>query len=310
MGKIEGFIAAPLTAFHADGGVNLDIIPAYAKFLHANGVVGAFVNGTTGEGLSLTLDERLAIAEQWVQTAPTGFKVIVHVSHTCARSTGELSRHAARIGADGIGEMGPLFYRPSTVKDLVYHSALTAAQVPDLPYYYYHIPSMSGVCFPMIDFLRAAAPHIPNFTGIKYTHEDLVDYRQCCEFQEQQYDILYGRDETYLCALALGGRGAVGSTYNIMAPLYLQLRQAFADGALDEAARLQQVSMCIIDALIETTRFNAALKVVMKLLGLNLGGVRPPLQDLDEETCAQLQQRLEANGFQKYMSRGLNPDAT
>ncbi len=303
MAKIDGFVAAPLTAFHADGSVNLDIVPAYASFLHTNGVVGAFVNGTTGEGLSLTLGERLALAEQWVQAAPTGFKVIVHVSHTCTLSKEELSRHAVRIGADGIGEMGPLFYRPGTVEDLVHHSALTAAQVPDMPYYYYHIPSMSGVCFAMVDFLRAAAPRIPNLTGIKYTHEDLVDYKQCRAFREQQYDILYGRDETFLCALALGGQGAVGSTYNIMAPLYVRLRQAFAGGALAEAARLQQVSMCIIEALVETTCFNAALKEVMKLIGLNLGGVRSPLKDLDQEALTRLQRRLKEHDFQTYMNK-------
>jgi N-acetylneuraminate lyase len=81
--RFRGLTAAPFTPFHADRSVNLDVIPAYARFLSANGVSAAFVCGTTGEGLSLTLDERLAVAEKWTQSAGPKLPVIVHVGHTC-----------------------------------------------------------------------------------------------------------------------------------------------------------------------------------------------------------------------------------
>jgi N-acetylneuraminate lyase len=308
MNKTEGLIAAPLTAFHPDGNVNLDIIPAYASFLCAGGVIGVFVNGTTGEGLSLTLAERMVLAEQWMKATPPDFKVIIHVSHTCPLSAGELARHAERIGATGIGEMGPVFYRPNTVEALADAAAQTAAQVPDLPYYYYHIPSMNGVGFPMIDFLQVAAPRIGNLAGIKYTHEDLVDYDRCLAFKDGAYDILYGRDETLLSALILGCRGAVGSTYNIMAPLYTRLRQAFTDGNLDEAHRYQRLSMEVIRLLIETSCFNAAMKESLRVLGLDLGGVRSPLGDIRPEEKTHLQNRLEKIGFRDFANRGIERD--
>ena len=239
--KTEGLIAAPMTAYRPDGTVNPDIIPSYAEFLQSNGIVGVFINGTTGEGYSLAVEERKAIAENWMKTVPGEFKVIVHVSHTCAVSAWDLARHAAQIGAWGIGEMGPIFYKPNNVEELTDYSAQTAAQAPDLAYYYYHMPSMNGVCFPMLEFLRAAEPKIPKLAGIKYTHEDLVDFELCREFNDGKYDILYGRDETLLCSLALGCRGAVGSTYNIMAPLYTRLIDAFDSGDLTEARRLQRM---------------------------------------------------------------------
>jgi len=295
--KTKGLIAAPMTAYHPDGTVDLNIIPAYADFLRSNGVVGVFINGTTGEGLSLTLEERMVLAERWVKAVPGNFKVIVHVSHTCAASAWDMARHAAQIGAWGIGEMGPLFYRPDRVEDLAEYAAKTAAQVPEIPYYYYHMPSMNGVCFPMIDLLRAADPIIPNLTGIKYTHEDLVDFELCREFNGGKYDILYGRDETLLCALALGCRGAVGSTYNIMAPLYTRLIDAFDSGNLNEARRLQRLSMKVIRRLAETTSFIAALKEVMKMIGLDLGEVRSPLKNIEAAKIVRLKRGLKELDF-------------
>ena len=80
--KIEGLVAASLTGFHPDGSVNLEIIPAYAEMLSKNGVVGVFVNGTTGEGDKLTFNERRALAEKWVGSAPRELCVIIHVGYT------------------------------------------------------------------------------------------------------------------------------------------------------------------------------------------------------------------------------------
>lgn len=302
--KVDGFIAAPLTGFYPDGRLNLDIIPEYARFLHGNGVAGVFVNGTTGEGFSLTVEERLATAEWWVQAAPRDFKVIVHVSHTCVPIVYEMAKHAAQIGAFGIGEMGPIFYKPPSIDALVDYAAGTAEQAPNLPYFYYHMPSMSGVCFPMVDFLRLAAKRIPNLTGIKYTHEDLVDYKRCLDFEECKYAMLYGRDETLLCALALGCRGAVGSTYNIMAPLYAKLKLAFENGNREEAERLQDLSMQVIRLLIDTTSFNSALKAVMALLGYDLGGVCSPLRDIKPEARGALEKGLKQLGFFNFANKG------
>jgi N-acetylneuraminate lyase len=305
--KIKGFIAAPVAAYHPDGAVDLDIIPSHAAFLRSNGVVGVFINGTTGEGFSLSLKERKAIAERWVKAGSDEFRVIVHVSHTCAISARDMARHAAQIGAWGVGEMGPIYYRPNNVEELTDYAAQTAAEAPGLAYYYYHMPSMNGVRFPMVDFLRSAEPKIPNLAGIKYTHEDLVDFELCREFNDGKYDILYGRDETLLCSLALGCRGAVGSTYNIMAPLYTRLIDAFDSGNLPEARRLQLTSIQVIQLLAGTGSFNSALKEVMKMIGLNLGGVRSPLKNIEPAKIAGLKIGLEELGFFDFCSKKL-PD--
>ena len=76
---LPGLVAAPFTPFRADGELALDVVPVQARALVANGVIAAFVCGTTGEGSSMTNDERERVTEAWVAARPAGLKVIAHV---------------------------------------------------------------------------------------------------------------------------------------------------------------------------------------------------------------------------------------
>src|SRR5688500_8411040 len=116
---LKGLIAAPFTAFHDNGSLNLAMVEKQAQSLAANGVTGAFICGTTGECLSLTTEERKQVAERWRAVAPPGLKVIVHVGHVGLSDCQTLSAHAQKIGADAIGCFAPSFFKPASVEDLV-----------------------------------------------------------------------------------------------------------------------------------------------------------------------------------------------
>ena len=300
---VKGLIAAPLTGYRDDGLVNLDVVTPYAELLQANRVAGVFVNGTTGEGMSLTLDERRALSERWVQAVPQGFRVMIHVGHTCQTESRALAAHAADIGAAAIGEIGPVFFRPGSVEALVDYCAATAAAAPDLPYYYYHMPSMNQVLFPMSEFLRLAEEAIPNLAGIKYTHSDIADYEQCLGFRDGKYDILFGRDEFLIEGLKVGAHGAVGSTYNFMAPLYHELIAAFRAGDRAEAERLQAISAGTCEILNGTICAGSCLKAILKTMGLDLGGMRRPQVNLSPEAVTKLVASLKDAGTFEYLNR-------
>jgi len=298
---IEGLIAASFTPMHDDGSVNLAPIEAYADLLRRHGVAGVFACGTTGESLSLTVAERMEITRRWADVAAEGFKVIIHVGATSIEDCRTLARHAAEAGVFGIGAMGPCFFRPQTVEDLAAFCAEIASAAPDLPFYYYHIPGMTGVEFPMADFLEAAADAVPTLAGIKYTWEDLMDFGRCLDVAGGRFDLLYGRDETLLAGLALGARGAVGSTYSFSAPLYVRMMEAFGAGDLDTARDLQRRSREMIHLLYSTTRaFLPAAKSVMKMVGLDCGPVRPPMRNLTADEAEHLRAELERLGFADY----------
>ena len=302
MNKTVGLIAATATVFHPDDSVNCDIIPSYAQMLHASGVAGVFVNGTTGEGMSLSLSDRRATAERWVNAAPEGFKVIIHVGHTCQQESCGLALHAARIGAAAVGEIGPVFYRPDTVDALADYIAATASAAPELPYYYYHMPSMNQIKFPMLELLKRMRD-VSNFAGIKYTFEDLDDYERCIRFADGKYDVLFGRDERLLEAIRRGAQGAVGSTYGIMAPLYRKLTRAFHVGDKVEAQRLQDLASITIKIIADTGAFFSAIKAILSELGLDVSPkVHLPLTTLDTDAIAKLISDLKAEGAWKYIN--------
>lgn len=291
-----GLIAAPFTGMDPDGGLNLNLIERQARSLAANRVRGAFICGTTGEGLSLTTAERKQVAERWAAVAPPELKLIVHVGHNSIEESQTLAAHAEKIGAHAFATIGPTFFRPGSTAQLVSFCAQVAAGAPRLPFYYYHMPAITGVNPPMEEFLRLAGKRIANFAGVKFTDENLMAYAQCLNFEGGRFNILFGRDEILLAALALGATGAVGSTYNYMAPLYHRLLAAFQSGDLAEARRCQLAVIAII-AVMNRHGGLPAGKAMMKLIGLDCGPVRPPLRNLTPAECETLERELAAVGF-------------
>src|SRR6266576_325362 len=152
--RLTGLIAAPFTAMHADGSLNLDMIQRQARALAEGRVSGAFICGTTGEGLSLTTGERLQVAEQWMAVAPQPLRVIVHVGHQSVSESRTLAAHAEKIKASAFATIGPTFFRATNLEQLVDFCAQVAAGAPGLPFYYYHLPGMTGADLPMFDFLK------------------------------------------------------------------------------------------------------------------------------------------------------------
>src|SRR2546430_1649819 len=133
-GRLNGLIAAPFTALHPDGSVNLAMIESQALSLVNNRVSGAFICGTTGEGLSLTTNERLQVVEQWMAAAPRSLRIIVHVGHPSLPESRALAAHAQKIGAFAFAAIGPTFFRASSVEQLVEYNVQVAAGAPDLPF--------------------------------------------------------------------------------------------------------------------------------------------------------------------------------
>lgn len=302
MKRLSGLIAAPHTAFRADGSLALDVIPLQARLLAHNGVSGAFICGTTGEGSSLTGEERRQVVEAWVAARPAGLAVIVHVGHLSIGDACAYAAHAQAAGADAVAALAPSFFRPPGLTELVSWCARIAAAAPKLPFYYYHMPAMTGVSFPAADFLQAANAVIPNLAGVKFTHENLMDFGRSMEVADGKFTMLFGRDEILLSGLVLGAPGAVGSTYNFAAPLYLRIIEAFKRGDLAAARRDQLKAMDFIEVLGRHGGLSAG-KTAMKLIGIDCGPVRLPLRVVSAAEEKSLRESFERIGFFDYCSK-------
>lgn len=307
---LSGLIAAPFTPMHADGSVNAGIIPAYYAMLKKNSVTGAFICGSTGEGVSLTMAEKKSVAAAWVSAAKgdADFTVMLFLGGTSVADCRELALYAREIGANAISFTAPFYFKPANAAMLAAACAEVAAAVPDMPFYYYNIPVLTGVHIPMYDLLREVDGKIPNFAGIKYTHEDFMDFLSCMRYKNGKYNMLWGRDENMLSALVLGTRGSVGSTFNYAAPLYHELIRAYETGNLEKARELQQQSIDMIRLLGKYGGI-ATGKAYMRLVGIDCGEFRLPVKNMSAKEFELFKKDVEAIGFDRYASAGGDPKA-
>jgi len=301
--SLTGLVAATHTPFHADGSLNLNAVEAQAAHLAANGVSYAFIGGTTGESSSLALAERRALAVRWMEvTRGAKLKVIVHVGANCLGDARDLAAQAQQLGAVAISALAPSYFKPGNVARLVDCVADIAAAAPELPFYYYEIPLLTGINLAPSEFLAQAADRIPNLAGIKFTSNNLMEYQLCRAFRGGAFDMPYGFDEIMLSALALGATGAVGSSFNFAAPIYLRLMRAFAAGDL-KTAREEQFRSVQTIAVLAARGYMGAAKATMKMLGVDVGPARLPNGSLSAEQQATLRAELEKLGFFDWVKR-------
>lgn len=296
--KIKGLIVAPFTPFDKNGELDLSPIADYGKLLKNNGLIGVFINGSSGEGYMLTVEERMKLAEKWVATVPEGFKVIVHVGATCIKDSYKMAQHAQEIGAFGIGAMASPFPKAGRVEELVKYCEEIAAGAPKLPFYFYHIPVLNGVYLPMLPFLKTAEDRIPNLAGIKYTYENLYEYNQCMLYKDGKFDMLHGQDESILNGLIMGGaQGGISGTGNYIGNILVGVIEEYNKGNIEKARELQNYAQDVINVIAKYRGNIVCGKRIMKFLGLDLGINRTPFQNITDEEEAVIRKELEAIDF-------------
>lgn len=278
--------SAPPTPFDEHGELLLASIEPLADHLVNIGVNGVFVCGTTGESANLTTEERKAVAQRWMEVAGDRLQVLIHVGHTAHKEAADLARHAREIGSHGIGSVAPYYFKPAGIHELLNWLEPVAAAAGDLPFYYYHIPALTGVNLPVAPLLRAGRERIPNLAGAKFTFENLADFAACQEAMPEG-TIFFGRDEILLAALSLQARAAVGATYTLLAPLYWQLLSAFEAGDLILAREKQSQASHAI-AVLGQFGGQVAIKALLNRQGIPVGESRPPLMRLSAEQRAAL----------------------
>ena len=299
--KINGLIAAPYTPMSNTGKINPMIIPNYSEFLKKKGIKGVFICGTTGEGLSLSIEERFIIANEWIKQKSPEFKVIIHVGTTSLEQSKSLAIHAQKIGADAISTMAPMFLKPNNINNLVKFCKEIAKEANDTPFYYYNIPSISGVELSMVDYINLASKEIPSFYGMKFTHNNFMEMQSCINLNNNKWNILHGLDEVLLAGLSFGITGAVGSTYNFLGNLYNSIIQEFKNGKIENARKKQLISVRIIETMIKYGGSIVAGKSMMKLIGIDCGPTRSPLPKLSDNEFSKLKEELKKVDFYKYL---------
>jgi N-acetylneuraminate lyase len=243
----------------------------------------------------------MEVAAEFVKAARKRLLIIVHVGHSSIAEAKLLAAHAAEIGADAFSSVAAFYFKPTSPRILANCMAEIASAAPGLPFYYYHIPHLTGVAMDMIEFLQFAGRLIPNLAGIKYTAPTISEYQACLNYENGKFDILFGLDELLLPALSVGAKGAIGSTYTFAAPVYYETIRQFNGGDMAAARENHYYMIKVIRLLLKKYPPIPAQKAIMKMLGWDFGPCRLPLATLDQDSYEKFCQELNNLSFMEKM---------
>jgi len=238
----KGLMVPVFTPFHDDKKltINYEMIDKYAHFLKAKGMHGVMVNGMTGEGMTLTLDERKKLAEKWFEvTRKYDLKMLLNIGGISITETYELAEHAERLKVDAVMLMPDLFYKPITEVDLVKYIKDIVMYMPTRPVFYYHIPFLTNVHMDFYHFLDLVEKEIKLFAGIFYADDGLS---KIMSLREKKPDYLYivGLGTSMMGYMAEGFDAISMTAFNIYPEMMKELFDLMKDYKMREAYMLKE----------------------------------------------------------------------
>lgn len=288
-------MAPVFTVFNKDLSVNTEIIPQYAKFLHDSGVPAVLVHGTSGEGMSMTVEERKKVAEKWVSSVRcTKQHVMVQVGGCPLPDAQELARHAEKIGAHSILCLPELYFKPSTPQELIDYLKLISQAAPNTPLLYYHIPAWTCVDINMEQFLEQSVGQIPTFHGIKYTSNDLAEGYNALKAANGRYAVFLGADTLIEPAFALGFDSIIATSLNIIPGHSVKIVEAIQENRIADARAVQGKLTAACKIITKDGAWVPTMKAAMNFVTpINVGLARPPLRNLTEDQIKTLHSGLK-----------------
>ncbi|CAO1355196.1 unnamed protein product [Diamesa serratosioi] len=277
LANFKGVIAPVFTPFLKDSSINYEVIHEYAGLLKSKGVSAFLVNGTTGEGMSLSVAERKKVTEKWMEVCKKiDNLVMVQISGCPLPDVVELAKHASALKVDGILCLPELYFKPKSISQLVDYMKNISTHCQDIPLYYYHMPKNTQVDLNMGQFMEKAKKEIPNFCGIKYTSGDLDQGYPCLEHGQ----VFLGSASILCGALALGFDSAIMTLLNLEPEICIKIVELMKAQKVDEARKQQQLLNKQIKAYLEEKNLDwvPAMKSAFnkKFSSVDLGICRKP----------------------------------
>jgi 4-hydroxy-tetrahydrodipicolinate synthase len=285
-------LTAIVTPFASDGSVDLEGFRALARHLVDNGSDGLVVTGTTGEGPTLSDDERLRLYEAAVDEVGARATVIAGTGTYSTAHSVHLTERAHALGVDGFLVVTPYYNRPPQ-RGIVAHFEAVAA-VTDRPVIAYNIPLRVVINIEPATVARLA--EIENVSAVKQAKQSENELEQARNIVECGLDLYAGDDDLIIPFLELGGIGGICVHTHVVGPQVKELVTRYLEGDADGARELDRQLRPAIE-LLRVQGNPIAIKCALNLLGLPAGTVRLPLVDADERETAAVRECLERLGL-------------
>lgn len=283
--KYEGVFPAFYACYDDDGNISPERCEKLTEFLIEKGVQGLYVGGSSGECIYLGVEERKIMLEAVVKAAKGRIVIIAHVACNNTRDSRELASHAESLGVDAIAAIPPIYFRLPEKAIAKYWNDISAA-APNTDFVIYNIPQLAGVALtlPLLDTMLQN----PKVIGVKNSSmpiQDIQMFKRQGRKNGREIVVFNGPDEQFVGGRLIGADGGIGGTYGVMPELFVRLNGLLALREFDKARELQDAIDEVIYALCSAKgNMYAAIKGVLKLrAGLDLGGVRAPLLNLEPD---------------------------
>jgi len=281
MAKLTGILSALLTPFDAAERIDHDAVGPLVEFQVRLGVQGLYVGGSSGEAMLQGQAERAEYLRSVAACAAGRLPLVAHVGTTATRDALELAEAAAEAGYQAISAVTPFYYPFSRPEVMAHYRAIADASA--LPLIIYNIPAIAQA-FSVAELGELLAH--PRIIGVKHTSTDLFALDRLRRHNPDAL-IYNGYDEMCLAGLCMGAQGAIGTTYNFMGDVFVEIARLVAASRLPEAQRLQRMANVVIETLIEVGVMPGS-KALLEMMGVKVGGSRRPFRPVDDAGHARL----------------------
>lgn len=282
LNKYKGVIPAFYACYDDNGEISPERVRELTEFHIKKGVKGIYVNGSSGECIYLSVEERKLILENVMAVGKGKLTVIAHVACNNTKDSVELAKHAESLGVDAIAAIPPIYFRLPEYAIAAYWNAMSNA-APNTDFIIYNIPQLAGVT--LTQGLYAEMRKNPRVIGVKNSSMPVQDIQMFCAAGGEDYIVFNGPDEQFISGRAIGAEGGIGGTYGVMPELFLKLNDFVIENKIEEARKLQyDINEIIYKMCSCHGNMYGVIKEILRINeNLNIGSVREPLADLIKE---------------------------
>jgi len=292
--KFHGIISPVSIIVDANGELDTKGMAVVIDFLIEAKVDGLFFLGSGGEFSQMSTEQRIEIATYTTEYVAGRVPVLIGTGSPSTKEAILLSKHAEKIGADGVVVINP-YYWSLTEENLLAHYDDIAESV-QLPILLYNFPNLTGQDLSADIVLKLVEKH-DNIAGIKETIDSVAHIHEMISTVKGKYPefiVLAGFDNHLLNTLNLGGDGAICASINFAPEIAIGVYQAFKEKDMEKAVRLQK-QLAILPEMYEIeSPFISVIKEAMKIKGLAISThVLPPSRSLEETKLDKLKEILK-----------------
>ena len=280
--KYKGVIPAFYACYDEKGEISPAGVQRLAQYFIDKGVKGVYVNGSSGECIYQSVEDKKIVLENVMKVAKGKLTVIAHVACNNTKDSMELAAHAESLGVDAIASIPPIYFRLPNHAIAKYWNDISSA-APNTDFVIYNIPQLAGVA--LSTNLFAEMRKNPRVIGVKNSSMPVQDIQMFKADAGDDYIIFNGPDEQFISGRVIGAEAGIGGTYGVMPELFLKMNELVKAGQLEAAMPIQYAANSIIYKMCSAHgNMYAVIKAILKLNeGFDIGSVRAPLAELTTE---------------------------